>query len=172
MSQRVESSPGLIPAGVQARYHGNYHLQSLTVASLRTDHECLRRLLRSFEAAASPMQRRDVLRLAIDLFDTHTQLEHALPGASDVRDLALLFDLIELIEMTDPASKLYIARGMEFKIRLEAHLNEEDARPVSAMTRLPLFDEGLLHFRDVLLERADAHFRRHAGAGSATALAA
>lgn len=162
MSRRADYlAVGLAPIGMQPQYLGNYHANGLTPSSLQSDHHCLRRLLRNFETAVAPSARRDALRLAIDLFDTHAQLETALPGAPRVRDRAALFDLIEAIEMTDPASKLYLARGMEFKQRLEAHLIEEEARPHAATPRAPTFDEDLLHFRDVLLERAEALFRRN-----------
>lgn len=137
---------------------------------LQSDHDCLRALLEAFGSDGSAMRRRDLLRLAIDLFDTHTQIEDAVVRGAPKHARAELFDLIETIEMTDPGSKLYLARGLELRQRLEEHLDEEE-RGTTRHAPAADCDEELLHFRDVLRERAQ-HLLQPPAPASVSALAA
>ena len=126
-------------------------------AAAERDLACLRRLLRHFEQATTPATRRDALRLAIDLFDTHAQLHDRALDGNGRRRRARLFDLIESIEMTDPASKLYRARGAELKLHLEALLAEEERSGAPTATR----NAALQQAHKGLLARADVFFSRH-----------
>src|SRR5579885_3328705 len=110
----------------------------VSVEDLRADQASLRALLTRFELAGDPAERRDMMRLATDLFSVHAELQERLNlGGAQQRTLQAIIYLMEQLETTDPASKLYLARGLELKRLLEEYLafEERTLAPVRALLK-------------------------------------
>jgi hypothetical protein len=118
------------------------------------DRHCLLAILRAFEHETISAFRRDLLRLAIDLFDVRLQMFGA-AVVSD-REQATLLDLIETIEQTDPRGKLYVARGLELKRQIEDYLAREAGATLEAEPADPRLQRLHLSLREratLMLER-------------------
>lgn len=111
-----------------------------SACDLRTDHEQVRLLLQRFSDTRPVDQRRDAMRLALDLFEVHTALEEPLYREGVRRaTYTAIAGMMEQLEMTEPSGRLYLARGLELRQALESYLaREEDARLL-----LPANDAGL-----------------------------
>lgn len=151
---------GVAAMGMQPQYLLGHGAELPTRTQLLGDRCCLRRLLGQFASQVDAALRRDLLRLAIDLFDVYTQLTAALPDARQADAQHPLFDLIETAEVTDPASRLYWVRGLELKQRLELYLDAEETRSRPSRPVWRAIDPEVLHLRQVLLERAQAALAR------------
>jgi hypothetical protein len=137
----------------------------LSVSDLRRDHARVRSLLHRFAHLQSPADRRDAMRLALDLFEVHSELEEQLYATESSRAAyAAIADLMERVELTDPASRLYLARGMELKDALEEYIAaEEETEPLLVRDRLHLatYNLNLLYLRRNLVEEAQRMLRVH-----------
>jgi hypothetical protein len=101
--------------------------QPVFAQDLRQDHDRVRRLLDGFATGATAIDRRDAMRLAIDLFEVHTALEDKfyITGVGGGPYQAIM-GMMEQLELTDPASQLYTARGIELKDAIEAYMAAEE----------------------------------------------
>lgn len=137
----------------------------LSVSDLRRDHERVLGLLHRFAHLPSPIDRRDAMRLALDLFEVHCELEEQLYATDASRAAySAIASLMEQVELTDPNSRLYLARGMELKEALEEYIAaEEETEPLLLRDRLHLADYNLnlLYLRRNLLEEAQRVLRVH-----------
>lgn len=129
------------------------------------DRHRLLALLRAFAAEPIAGHRRDLLRLAIDLFDINQRLE-APHDAVQRTELEALFDLIEIVEMSDPRSRLFVTRGLELKAHLETYLR---VRPLALAGLTGDAEPALLARRERLRSRADLLLARFPGHGYAIA---
>jgi hypothetical protein len=100
----------------------------LSADELQQDHERMRLLLSRFSGVRPVGERRDAMRLALDLFEVHTALEEQL-YVDDVHraTYGALSGMMEQLEMTEPSGRLYLARGLELRQALEAYLAREEA---------------------------------------------
>jgi hypothetical protein len=137
----------------------------LSVSDLRRDHERVRSLLHRFAHLPSAADRRDAMRLALDLFEVHSALEEQLYATDATRAAyAAIADLMEQVELTDPGSRLYMARGLALKDALEEYIAaEEQTEPLLVRDRLHLatYNLNLLYLRRNLLEEAQRVLRVH-----------
>ncbi|HVT35587.1 MAG TPA: hypothetical protein VHE37_08385 [Nevskiaceae bacterium] len=139
--------------------------QELLVDDLWGDHGSVRALLRRFELSESPDDRRDAMRLATDLFSVHSEIEERIAsGYAQHRALQAIIHLMEQLETTDPRSKLYLARGMELKQRLEEYIAVEEqtaATPSSGSLKAEPYNVDLLGLRTNLRDNATRLLRVH-----------
>jgi hypothetical protein len=101
--------------------------QSPLLLDLRRDHDHVRHLLDAFITGATMIGRRDMMRLATDLFEVHSALEAEF-FITEVggRSYEAIMGMMEQLELTNPASQLYTARGIELKGVLEAYMAAEE----------------------------------------------
>jgi hypothetical protein len=137
----------------------------LSVWDLREDHERVCALLHRFEHATTVPRRSEAMRLALDLFEVHSALEDQLYSIGGTqRAMRVLNDLRQLVELTDPASGLYVERGLQLKRVMEAHMTaEEDVDPLMVRHQIaPLpHNRDLLLVRWMLIEQAQDLLRVH-----------
>ncbi len=121
---------------------------------LREDRACVQMLLDAFLRELDTHRRADLLRLAIDLFDTQTRIAEFAGLPVGCAATAGLFDLIEIVEMTHPGGRLYMVRGRELARLMQLELARQD-RSLSTLDPNGLcIDPELLHFRKLFLGRA------------------
>lgn len=138
---------------------GYYQIDGL---ELRGDHRALRSLLLRFECADDRYERRDLLQLAVDLFEVHTAIEaQARPQSFELRrECEAIRDLLEEVESADPESQVLFANGLELSRAYDAYLANEEAASASdvpatlQMTRDP-GNRALLRERARLLDYAE-----------------
>ena len=139
--------------------------QELLVDDLWGDHGSVRALLRRFELAETPHDRRDAMRLATDLFSVHSEIEERIAsGYAQHRALQAILYLMEQLETTDPRSKLYFARGLELKQRLEDYIAVEEqtsATPSHGTLKSEKYNVDLLGLRSNLRDDALKLLRVH-----------
>lgn len=121
---------------------------------LRNDRRCVRLLLDAFVRELDTHRRADLLRLAIDLFDTQTRLAELAGLSVGGTAMAGLFDLIEIVEMTHPGGRLYMVRGRELARLMQAELARQDCYPSALDPQALSIDAELLHFRKLFVGRA------------------
>ncbi|WP_043114949.1 hypothetical protein [Solimonas soli] len=139
--------------------------EPLAVTAALDDRKRLLDLLQAFAVEPVAGHRRDLLRLAIDLFDINQHFETPV-DAGQRAELDALFDLIEIVEMSDPRSRLFVTRGLELKGHLERYLH---ARPLSLAAPPADAEPALLARCERLRERADLLLERFAPATLAIA---
>lgn len=94
--------------------------------NLRDDRKLIRELLDRFAGELDTDRRAQRLRLAIDLFDLQCRLADLAGLRSGNTAPGPLFDLIEVVEMTHPTGRLYVARGRELAGLMNAELARQD----------------------------------------------
>jgi hypothetical protein len=95
---------------------------------MAADHALLRQLAESFERAATPARRAELMQLALDFHEMHVRFESGwmqIPALEPAR--MALEDLAEQIEATAPASHLYRARGLAWKAHLVSLMRKEES---------------------------------------------
>jgi hypothetical protein len=140
--------------------------REVTARDLRGDHALLRELLCRFENMDDCYARRDLIELAVDLFEVHSALESGVRQQFErlLCEYEALRELMEQVEHTDVRSQLNYARGVALCRAFDSYLSrEEESIPRSAVL-CPRRDAGslaLLHERERLIDYAERLLRPH-----------
>lgn len=137
----------------------------LSIGDLRKDHDRIRDLLYRFERAPEASTRRELLCLAIDLFQVHSALERQLYRIGHIAHAQhWIAHQARQLASVEPKSRLYRARALELKHAVETDLAlEEQAQPPLLRQQLCLDHDNrnLLLLRSLLIEKIRNPVRFH-----------
>ena len=155
MSVKSSSSHGLLAFG-----------HDVTAQELRADHALLRELLCRFENMDDCYARRDLIEVAVDLFEVHSALESGARQHSErlLCEHEALRELMEQVEHTDARSHLHYIRGVALCRAFSGYLSREEESIPRSTVLCPRWDAGslaLLHERDLLIDYAERLLRPH-----------
>ena len=133
---------------------------------LSDDHRVLRDLFSRFLRLDDRHARRDVMHVAIDLFEVHCALDALSRSGDDdlSHECESVHDLMDLVEASDPRSVVHDVRAIELCEAFTDYVRREEAGEAAAFPKtLLLNDESavLLRERAKLRDYAERLLRPH-----------
>jgi hypothetical protein len=140
-------------------------LAKLSIGDLRKDHDRIRDLLHRSEHSEAPSERRELMRLAVDLFQVHSALDRQLYQIGPMADAQYwIAEQARQLAGLETRCRRYRARSLELKQAIETYLaTEEHIQPPLVRQQLCLDHDNrnLLLLRSLLIEKTRNPVRFH-----------